>query len=71
MSARQLILGVAVTLGGEVQKCQNSVCDLDFDLENKVKVLRSRNFEWPYLRDFATQDEDVCCSENACCLLSV
>ena len=26
----------------EVQKCQNGVCDLNLDLENKSKVRRSR-----------------------------
>ena len=37
--ASRLIFGEVVAFGGEVQKCQNGVCDLD--LENEVKVLQS------------------------------
>ena len=50
--AGKLIFGAGVDLDGDVQKCQNSVCDLD--LENEVNVLRSRNFNWPYLGHFLT-----------------
>ena len=44
------------------KKCQTEVRDPD--LENEVKVLRSRNFDWPYLRQFLSQDQNVWCSEN-------
>ena len=48
---------------GKVQKCQNGADDLDLDLENEVKVWRSRNFKWPYLGQFSTQNQNVWCSE--------
>ena len=49
---------------GEVQTCQNGACDLDRELENKVKIQRSINFDWPYLRIFLLHNQNVWCSEN-------
>ena len=42
-----LLVDVVVALDRMSTKCQNGSCDLDLDLENKVKVLTFRNFSWP------------------------
>ena len=47
----------------QVQICQNGVRDLHLDLDDEVKVRRSRNFNWPYLGHFWTQNQSVYCSE--------
>ena len=61
--ASKLIFGAAVVLRGEVQKCQTGVCGLDLDLANEFKVLRSRNFDWPYLRHvLLSQNQNDWCS---------
>ena len=54
--ARKLTFGVVVALGGEVQECQNGAWDFDFDPENEVKVQRSQNFDWLYLRYILSQN---------------
>ena len=51
---------VVVALDRGSPKCQNGVCDLD--LENEVKVQRSRNLDWPYL---SSQNQNVCSSGHA------
>ena len=43
---------------GEVQKRQKGIRDLDFDLENEVKVRRSGDFNWPYLGQFSPQNQN-------------
>ena len=49
-----LVLLVAPDGGSKEKSC---IRDLDLDPENKVKVRRSRNFNWPYLEHFSTEDD--------------
>ena len=55
---------------GDVYKCQNGDCNLDFDLENEVKVPRSRHFNWSFLGQFSTHNQNVWCSEISFCVIS-
>ena len=43
------IVGFIATYLSETLHIAFGVCDLDIDLENKVKVKRSQNFDWSYL----------------------
>ena len=53
------ISDVSVPSTGElnINKRLNGAGDLNHDLENKVKVQKSRNFNWPCSGQFSTQDQ--------------
>ena len=63
--ANKLIFGAEITTDGGVHSTnfQNIVLLRGNGLENDVKVSRSRNFNWPYLRQFLTRNQNVSRSE--------
>ena len=46
------------SLNGGNKKCQNGVRHVDLDLENEVKVWRSRNFSWLYLGQLSNTESE-------------
>ena len=63
MCAGKLIFVLGKSSTVEVQKCQDGVCGFDCDLENEVKVRRSRNVDWLYIEHFSTENQNVECCE--------
>ena len=56
-SAGKPVVGVGISFDGGIEKFQNGV--LDLNLENEVKVYRSRNFNWPCLCHLSTHNQNV------------